>query len=144
MSSSRSVTALVIAVAAAFSAVGPVHAAGVLGGGVSGYVTDADTGLGLPGSTLAWGSLPPVTAEANGRYLLSGLQPGDAGSLAVAGPAGFEKTQVDGITLPTDAIGTQNVQLHRDWAAAAGGALISSNDDGAASAGCGSPAAIDN
>src|SRR3954469_12827743 len=110
MSSSRSVTALVIAVAAAFSAVGPAHAAGVLGGGVSGYVTDADTGLGLAGSSLAWGSLPPVAAEGNGRYLLSGLQPGEAGTLAVAGPAGYEKSQI-ALTLPGEGIGTQNVQL---------------------------------
>src|SRR3954453_2293317 len=102
MSSSPStLTALVIAVAAALSAVGSAHAAGVLGGGVSGYVTDADTGVGLPGSSLGWGALPPVAAEGNGRYLLSGLQPGQAGTLAVAGPAGYEKTQL-ALTLPGD------------------------------------------
>ncbi|WCB92088.1 hypothetical protein DSM104299_00770 [Baekduia alba] len=145
MSSSRSsVTALVIAVAAAFGAAEPAHAAGLLGGGVSGYVSDADTGLGLSGATLAWGALPPVAAEGSGRYLLTGLQPGETGTLTVAGPTGYEKTQIDGITLPTTGLGTQNVLLHRDWAASAGGAQSSSNDDGAAAAGCASSAATDN
>jgi hypothetical protein len=147
MSSSRkSLAALVIAVVAASLAVAaaPAPAAGLLGGGLTGYVSDADTGLGLPGSSIAWGSLPPVTAEGNGRYLFTGLQPGSSGSLFVAGPAGWEKTQIDNINLPSANVGTQNVQLHRDWAASQGGAQASSNDDGALAAGCGSPAATDN
>jgi hypothetical protein len=143
-SSRRSLTAVVVAVAAAFAAAGPAHAAALLTGGLAGYVSDADTGLALAGATIGWPGIAPVTTQSNGRYLFTGLAPGTAGSLTVAGPVGYEKTQIDNITLPGTDVGTQNVELHRDWAAAAGGAATSSNDERAASGGCGSPAATDN
>jgi hypothetical protein len=143
MSSSRTVTALVIAVVAALCAAVPAFARpqpGVLGG----YVTDADTGLALGGATLSWEGGAPATTDATGRFLFSGLTPGSTGTLDVAGPAGWEKTTVGGVTLPADDAGSQNVALHRDWAAAAGGATATSNDESAGAAGCGSGAAIDN
>jgi hypothetical protein len=144
MSSSRSaVAALVIAVAAALSVVGSAHArsdAGQLGG----YVTDADTGLGLSNATVSWSGSAPATTDASGRYLFSGLAPNATVSLAVAGPPGWEKTTVDGVKLPADDAGTQNIALHRDWSATAGGASTASNDESSAAAGCGSGAATDN
>jgi hypothetical protein len=144
MSSSRSsVTALVIAVAAALSVVVPAHARtspGTLGG----YISDADTGLPLGGASVSWSGGAPATTDGTGRYLFSGLTPGSTGSVAVAGPPGWEKTTVDGVALPADDAGSQNVALHRDWAATAGGATTSGNDESGAAAGCGSGAATDN
>jgi hypothetical protein len=144
MSSSRSITALVVALAVALGAAGPAHAAGIVGGGVQGVVTDADTGLGLQGSTIAWNNGSPITAVAGGRFLLAGLTPGATGVLDVAGPAGYEKQDLDGLTLPSDGFLTATVKLHRDWSSAAAGAQTSTNDDNNAGAGCGAHAATDN
>lgn len=135
--------ASVLALACA-STTAPTAHAGVLGGGVSGYVTDADTGLGLPGAQLAWNALAPVAAEANGRFLVAGLTPGETGTLAAVGPTGYEKTSIPSITLPATGVATQNVQLHRDWSSSQGGASTTSNDESNAAAGCGSAAATDN
>src|SRR4051794_11373737 len=143
MSSSRTITALVIAVAAALFAV-TIADARPSPGTLGGYVTDADTGLGLGGATVGWSGATPATTEATGRYLFVGLTPGATGSLDVTGPAGYEKTTVAGVTLPADDAGTRNVALHRDWAATAGGATATANDESAAPAGCGSAAAVDN
>src|SRR6478609_7680813 len=101
MSSSRSsVTALVIAVAVAVVAAASAHAVTIAGGGVSGYVTSADTGLPLGGAVVGWSGVQPATTDGSGRYLFLGLAPTTSGSLTVAGPAGYEKTQVDGVTVP--------------------------------------------
>jgi hypothetical protein len=143
MSSSRSVTALVIAVAATFSVAMPAHAR-PSPGTLNGYVTDADTGLGLGDSHVSWSGGTPITTDGSGRFLFTGLTPGTTGSLAVAGPAGWEKTTVDGVALPADDAGSRNVAVHRDWAAGAGGASTSSNDESGAPGGCGSGAATDN
>jgi len=145
-SSRRTVAVLVITVAAALSAVVPAGA-GVLGGGIAGYVTDADTGLGLAGSTVTWtGTTSPTPTAATavgGRYLLTGLDAGSVGTLGVAGPAGWDRTTVGPITLGASDIGEQNVALHRDWAATAGGATTTANDDSSNTAGCGPAAATD-
>jgi hypothetical protein len=121
------------------------RAAGLVGGGLTGYVTDADTGLGLGGAALTWNGTttpaPSLTTDGSGRYLFTGLQPGTAGALAVAGPGGYEKTTIGGITLPADALGTRNVALHRDWAAAAPTAAA---PDATAAAGCAPGKATDN
>ncbi|MCW2994507.1 MAG: hypothetical protein JWQ18_2002 [Conexibacter sp.] len=145
-SSRRSLAVLVITVAAALSAVVPAGAlAGVLGGGIAGYVTDADTGLGLGGATVSWNGTtspaPMATTGATGRYLLTGLDPGSAGALAVSGPPGWETTTVPNLTLPAADIGDQSVAVRRDWAATAGGASTTANDDG--NAGCPATAASD-
>jgi hypothetical protein len=137
--------ALVAAVAACVAATSGAAHAGLVGGGLTGYVTDADTGLGLGGATLTWNGTtrpaPSLTTDAGGRYLLTGLDAGTAGSLGVAGPAGYEKTSVDGITLPPADIGTQNVAIHRDWAA---GAATTTGDATAPPAGCEPAKATDN
>jgi hypothetical protein len=149
-SSRRSVAALVSAVVAVLvAAVAAVPAsAGIIGGGLAGYVTDADTGLGLGGASLTWNGTtspaPSLTTDGTGRYLFTGLEAGSAGSLAVAGPAGWERTSVDGVRLLADDIGAQNVAIHRNWAATAGGASTTANDDAQSPAGCGAGKATDN
>jgi hypothetical protein len=110
--------------------------------GVTGVVTDAYTGLPLSGATLGFNDGPTVTSGATGQYVLVNLDNGASGTLNAAGPAGYEKTAISGLTLPLTGGATQNVSLHRDWAASAGGASVTSSDDSVA--GCGSGAAIDN
>jgi hypothetical protein len=145
-SSRRTVAVLVITVAAALSAAVPAGA-GVLGGGLAGYVTDADTGLGLAGATVTWSGTtsptPTASTGATGRYLLTGLDAGSSGALGVRGPAGWESTTVTPVTLLTADIGERDVALHRDWAAVPGGASPSANDDTQAAPGCGPAAATD-
>ena len=112
-SSRRSATALVIAVAAVFATGAASASASLVGGGLTGRVWDADTGLGLGGAALTWngptGPAPTLTSDATGRYLFTALDQGSTGALAVAGPAGYEKTTIGPITLLTGDIGTQDV-----------------------------------
>jgi F5/8 type C domain/PKD domain len=137
-------TALV-ALATAVAAAAPAHAA--LGIGISGYVTDADTGLRLDQATVTWAGttspLPQATTDVNGRFLFFGLDPNTSGTLQVAGPPGWDHVDVGPIALPGDGVVTQNVEVHRDWALPAGGATVSSNDESGAAGGCGSGAAAD-
>jgi hypothetical protein len=112
--------------------------------GLSGTVTDAYTGLGLAGTSVAWGSGAPVSTESSGRYVLLNLPPSDDNTLNVTGPPGYEKLAIDNIMLPATASGAQNVLLHRDWSSSAGGATLTTNDDTNAPAGCGGAAATDN
>ncbi|MCW2985776.1 MAG: hypothetical protein JWR63_3346 [Conexibacter sp.] len=146
-SSRRSVAALVSAVVVALVAAVPASA-GVIGGGLAGYVTDADTGLGLGGASLTWNGTtappPSLTTDGTGRYLFTGLDAGSTGSLAVSGPPGWERTSVDAIRLLPDDIGSQNVTIHRNWASTAGGATSTANDDAQSPAGCGAGKATDN
>jgi hypothetical protein len=139
----RTVKALVLAAAAVLATCAPAGA--VTGHGLTGYVTDADTGLGLTGATATWNGTtspaPQASTDAGGRYLFTGLDPSTSGSLTVVGPAGWERRSVDAITLPAAELGNQNVALHRDWAATAGGATATANDD--TIAGCTSAAAVD-
>lgn len=121
MSSSRRTAVTAWAVTAALvgaliSAAGA--SASAIGGGLAGDVTDADTGLPLGGAALTFGGTT-ATSSAAGRYLLAGLQPGTSGALSVAGPAGYQSTTIGPLTLPATDLGSQNVALHRDWAAAA-------------------------
>jgi hypothetical protein len=142
MSSSRIIRALVVALAAALSVAGSAHArstAGQLGG----YVTDADTGLGLGNASVSWQGGTPATTDGTGRYLFSGLAPNSTGTVSVTGPPGYEKVDVPNVTLPGDEAGTQNVAVHRIWSSAAGGATVTSNDESDGPAGCGSGQAID-
>jgi hypothetical protein len=140
----RTVAAVVLAAVAALAASGPAGA--VPGRGINGYIYDADTGLGLAGASVSWNGTtspaPQATTDGSGRYLFTGLDAGTTGSLSVAGPAGWERTTLDGIALPGAELGTQNVALHRNWAASAGGASAASNDDSVA--GCTGAAAVDN
>ncbi|HMJ36159.1 MAG TPA: discoidin domain-containing protein [Baekduia sp.] len=144
MSPRTTVTALLLAAAAALAATAPAGA--VTSHGLNGYVTDADTGLGLNGSSVTWNGTtspaPQVTTDGTGRFLFTGLDPGTTGSLAVVGPAGWDRKSVGGVTLPATDLGTQNVPLHRDWATPAGGASASANDGSVP--GCASAAAVDN
>jgi len=124
-SSRRTVPALLAATAllACACAGAPAGAASLIGGGLTGYVTDADTGLGLGGAVLTWNGTtapaPSLTSDAGGRFLFTGLDAGSTGALAVAGPAGYERTTIGAITLPANDLGTQNVAIHRDWSAGA-------------------------
>ena len=124
MSSSRrnAATALAVALACAVTATATASAS-IIGGGVSGFVTDADTGLPLGGAALTWlgTTMPPATrtTDAAGHYLLTGLDAGTTGALAVAGPAGYERTTIAGVALPADDLAARDVALHRDWAAGA-------------------------
>lgn len=112
--------------------------------GLTGAVTDAYTGLPLSGAALSWNDGSTVTSGATGQYVLVNLDNGASGTLNAAGPAGYEKTAISGITLPLTGGATQNVALHRDWSSSAGGATTTTNDDADAPAGCGGAAATDN
>jgi hypothetical protein len=140
----RTVKALVLAAAVVLAACAPAGA--VTGHGLTGYVTDADTGLRLAGASVTWNGTtvpaPQASTDAGGRYLFTGLDPSTSGSLAVVGPAGWDRQSVDAIALPAAELGNQNVALHRDWAATAGGATATATDDTVA--GCTSAAALDN
>ena len=69
MSSSRSIArAIVVALAAVSCTAGIAHAktgAGQLGG----YVTDADTGLGLGNASVSWQGGNPATSDPTGRRI---------------------------------------------------------------------------
>jgi hypothetical protein len=140
----RTVKALVLTAAAVLAACAPAGA--VTRHGLAGYVTDADTGLGLAGASVTWNGTtspaPQASTDGGGRYLFNGLDPSTSGSLAVVGPAGWDRQTVGAVTLPAADLGNQNVALHRDWAATAGGATATANDD--TIAGCASAAAVDN
>jgi hypothetical protein len=141
-SSRRSVAVLVVAVVAVCLSVvaGPARA-GLIGGGLGGYVTDADTGLGLGGATLAWNGTTSTTSDGAGHYLLAGLAAGTTGMLDVSGPAGYAPTSVGPVALPASDLGDQSVGLHRDWAA---GAPTTTDDPAPPSAGCEPSKATDN
>jgi F5/8 type C domain/PKD domain len=136
-------TALV-ALVTAIAAAAPANAA--LGMGISGYVTDADTGLRIDDATVTWAGttspLPQATTDANGHFLFFGLDPNTSGTLKVAGPPGWDHVDVGPIALPGDGVVTENVALHRNWSLPAGGATVSSNDQSGGGA-CGSSAAAD-
>jgi hypothetical protein len=140
----RTVTAWVLAAAAALAAATPAGA--ITGHGLTGYITDADTGLGLHGSTVTWNGTtspaPQATTDGSGRFLFTGLEASSTGSLTVTGPAGWDRRAIDGVVLPSSELGTQNVGLHRDWAATAGGATATAND--APVPACAPAAAVDN
>lgn len=152
MSSSRrsAVPAWIVVVAAVLMGALGVAASGasasLIGGGVSGTVTDADTGLPLGGAALSWlgttTPAPSTASDAAGRYLLTGLDPGTSGTLAVAGPTGYERTSISNIALPeADGLATEDVALHRDWAA---GAPTTAAPDATASSGCDPTKVTDN
>jgi hypothetical protein len=147
MTSPRKIAALSLAaLAAAVVAAVPAPAA-VPSHGIGGVITDADSGLALSGATVVWNGTtspaPSATTDGSGRYLFVGLDAGSSGTLAAAGPAGWDRLDVGGITLPADGLATQHVALHRDWAMPAGGASASANDESGAGDGCGSGAAVD-
>lgn len=147
MTSARRTAALSLAaLAAALAAAVPAGAASA-GHGLSGFLSDADTGLPLGGGTVTWNGTtsptPKATTDATGRYLFVGLDGGTSGTLSASGPAGWDRVDVGPVTLPADGLGAQNVALHRDWAMPAGGASVSANDESGAAGGCGSGAAVD-
>jgi hypothetical protein len=130
--------------AAVLAVLGVVLFAGVpvagASSGVGGVVTEAYTGLPVAGASVGWNDGAAVSSGATGQYVLVGLDNGAAGTLNVAGPSGYEKTAISGLTLPLTGGLTQNVALHRDWAASDGGASVTGDGDGV----CGAGAAIDN
>ena len=115
---------------------------------LGGYLSDADTGLPLGGGTVTWNG---TTARRPGHDRRHRPLP-----LRRASTAGTHRhaerhrpgrlgpqTTVDGVTLPADGAGAQNVALHRDWAATAGGASTTTNDESGAAGGCGSAPRVD-
>jgi hypothetical protein len=146
MTSVRTTAAIAFAaLAAAFAAAAPAGAAGTPG--LSGYLSDADTGLPLGGGTVVWNgttSPPPrATTDRSGRYLFAGLDGGSTGTLSVTGPPGWDRADVGAVAIPGDGSAARNVAVHRDWAMPAGGAQVAGNDESNAGAGCGSVAAVD-
>lgn len=144
MSSSCRTAVTALAVAAGLVCAISTTASASPGGGVSGAVTDADTGLPLGGAALTWlGTTSPAparTTDAAGHYAFTGLEPGSTGALAVAGPAGYERTTVAGVALPATDSAVRNVALHRDWAV---GGPASAAPDAPAAPGCGPGQATD-
>jgi extracellular elastinolytic metalloproteinase len=121
-------------------------------GAISGTVTDAASGAPLPGIAASIGGLStdPAfetylagTSDAAGRYAINNVPAGAYGKVVFRSGAGY-----DAAVRPTTVTGTQtaplDVQLERDWAAAAGGARVAfTNDDDSADYGCGAAALID-
>jgi hypothetical protein len=142
-SSRRTVPALLAAAAAAVLATAcagltaGAAPASLIGGGLTGYVTDADTGLGLGGASLTWNGTtapaPSLRTSPDGRYLFTGLEAGSTGALTVAGPAGYQQTTIGPIALPADDLATRNVAVHRVWSE---GAPTTAAPDATAAPGC--------
>jgi hypothetical protein len=134
-----------LAVTLALVPAGAAHAISGLGG----YVTDADSGLGVNQASVTFaqdggaGTPPLALTDPTGRCHFSALS-GVTGRLDVSGPAGWLSTAIDGISVPVGAFVQQDVALRRNWATVPGGArLASATDDTNAGAGCGPAAAVD-
>ena len=134
-----------LAVSVALAPAGAAHAITGLGG----YVTDADSGLGVNQASVTFaqdgdaGTPPVATTDPTGRFLFSALS-GVTGRLDVDGPAGWLSTAIDGVSVPVGGFVQQDVAVRRNWATVPGGArLASATDDTSAGAGCGAAAAVD-
>jgi hypothetical protein len=118
---------------------------------VTGTVTDADTGLPLGGISVGFGGhttdpgFPTTLADstdANGQYSIQ-APAGDYGELVFKGSAGFDQISVEHVSLEGGETETHDASMHRDWAAASGGATVTSSDDSGAPFGCGDDQLID-
>ena len=134
-----------LAVTLALAPAGAAHAITGLGG----YVTDADSGLGVNQASVTFaqdggaGTPPLATTDPTGRFLFSALS-GVTGRLDVSGPAGWLSAAIDGVSVPAGGFVQQDVAVRRNWATVPGGArLASATDDTNAGAGCGAAAAVD-
>src|SRR3954452_6149285 len=120
MTSPRRTAALSLAAAAAaLAAVLPVAAGAAPTGSLSGFLSDADTGLPLAAGTMTWNGTtspaPQATTDTSGRYLFSRLAAAPGAPRHAAGPAGWDRTDVGPVDVPATGRGAQNVALHRDW-----------------------------
>ena len=116
-------------------------------GAVTGTVRDAVTGRPLPGVTVtlafqgASGPVnPSAVTAADGTYRLSRVPRGTYGKFGVSG-AGYD-TATGPVTVRAG-VTTRNFSVRRDYAAASGGATVSSFSGPDYSPGCGPAAAID-
>ncbi|MEP6667094.1 MAG: M36 family metallopeptidase [Nocardioidaceae bacterium] len=115
-------------------------------GGLSGKVTDANSGQPIEGATvvIAWqgspfANNPSAITDADGNYSVGPVPVGRYPKVVVVGPAGY-----DDRSNPVQVIAgikVHNVGLRRDWAALAGGA--SQTAEGPQFGGCNGDAAID-
>ncbi|MDX6732206.1 MAG: extracellular elastinolytic metalloproteinase [Baekduia sp.] len=121
-------------------------------GAIGGTVTDRQTGAPLAGTVagIAGLSTDPSfetylagTADGAGHYAISGLPAGAYRSVTFRSPAGYDGVKRSA-TVVAGQTTTLDVQLQRDWAAAAGGGrIVSTNDDTGQPYGCGVGASID-
>jgi extracellular elastinolytic metalloproteinase len=119
-------------------------------GRTSGTVTSADTGLPLANVAVGFGGLASATAfpdalvartASNGAYAHD-VPAGTYPELAFEAP-GYERVSVPGFAVPAGGTRVQDVALRRDWAAGAGGAIVTGSDDTGASFGCGLDQLVD-
>lgn len=121
-------------------------AAGGPRGVTSGTVTSAESGLPLANVSVGFGAaalpdLPAARTAANGRYTLD-APAGGYDELAFE-HAGYERAAIPGFEVAAGQTRVQDVALRRNWAAAAGGAVVRGSDDSGAPFGCGPARLID-
>jgi extracellular elastinolytic metalloproteinase len=119
-------------------------------GTIGGTVTNADTGLPVPGVSVGIGGLAidrqdpanrlAATTDAAGHYEIAGVPVGTYPELVVFGATGFDEVVRGDVAVTDGSVSTQDLDVHRDWA---GRATISSTDDSADSLGCGHHALVD-
>jgi hypothetical protein len=119
-------------------------------GTTTGTVTSLESGLALPNATVGLANLVgeagfadrlATQTAANGTYALAAAA-GTYAGLTVERP-GYSRVTVPGFAVSPGATRVQNVALRRNWAASAGGALVTSGDNSGAPYGCGRARLID-
>jgi extracellular elastinolytic metalloproteinase len=127
-------------------------APGTTQGRTTGTVTSADTGLPLSNVTVGFAGLATDTVFAerlmartgsNGGYALD-APAGVYGELAFEGAGGYDRVAVPEFLVAPGTTRVQDVALRRNWAASAGGAVVTArSDDTGAPLGCGVAELID-
>ena len=122
-------------------------------GTVTGIVTDANSGLPLPGVRvgLAGHTTSPAlgdhlvdASDVQGRYTIDDVPAGTYPKLAFFGDAGYNPAVARNVAVSGDQATTRDQALVRDWAALNGGATIEAvSDDTGGPFGCGAAQALD-
>jgi hypothetical protein len=128
-------------------------APGTATGSVTGVVTNADSGLPIPGVLVGFGghaSRPEfdeffaAVTDANGRYTITGVPVGSYPKLGFQASAGFDQEVARNVPISQDTTTVRNMAMRRDWSSLAGGAQIAAiSDDTGADFGCGGAQALD-
>jgi extracellular elastinolytic metalloproteinase len=125
-------------------------------GTIGGRVTDADTGQPVSGIEVGIGGHTTVlrgadnsadnfagTSGADGGFSFSGVPVGTYAKLFAQRTKGYDELQQTNVTVSSAATTTTDFAIRRDWAALAGGATVTTNDDTGAPVGCGGAAVAD-
>jgi hypothetical protein len=122
-------------------------------GSVTGVVTDANSGLPIPGVLVGFGghaSRPEFdeyfadVTDASGRYTIAGVPVGTYPKLGFQPSAGFDQEVARNVPVGASATTVRNAAMRRDWSSLSGGAEIATvSDDTGADFGCGAAQALD-